>query len=87
MNPAQYDPACGATFRSMTVYVNRPLDAKTLLNGNGNPVVLNAALDLPLRRQRDPADVFREVKGVVASCEWRVASEEQAAVLIEVREA
>ena len=31
----------------MTVYVNRPLDAKTLLDGNGNPVVLNAALICP----------------------------------------
>ena len=47
VNPAQYDPALGATFRSMTVYVNRPLDAKTLLDGNGNPVVLNAALICP----------------------------------------
>jgi type II secretory pathway pseudopilin PulG len=47
VNPAQYDPALGATFRSMTVYVNRPLDAKTLLNGSGNPVVLNAALICP----------------------------------------
>ena len=47
VNPAQYDPALGATFRSMTVYVNRPLDAKTLLDGSGNPVVLNAALICP----------------------------------------
>jgi type II secretory pathway pseudopilin PulG len=47
VNPAQYDPALGATFRSMTVYVNRPLDAKTLLDGRGNPLVLNAALICP----------------------------------------
>ena len=47
VNPAQSDPALGATFRSMTVYVNRPLDAKTLLDGSGNPVVLNAALICP----------------------------------------
>ena len=47
VNPAQSDPALGAAFRSMTVYVNRPLDAKTLLDGNGNPVVLNAALICP----------------------------------------
>ena len=60
----------------MTVYVNRPLDAKTLLDGIGNPVFLNAVLDLPVRRQRDPADVFREVRGVVASYEWRVSSGE-----------
>ena len=57
----------------MSVYVNRPLDARTLLNGTtGIPVVMNAALDLPVRRQRDPADVFREVRGIVA----RVASGE-----------
>ncbi len=53
VNPAQPDPALGASFRSMTVYVNRPLDAKTLLGGPGsavglgNPVVLNAALICP----------------------------------------
>ena len=29
--------ARGQHYRSMTVYVNRPLDAKTLLDGNGNP--------------------------------------------------
>jgi len=47
VTPAQPDPALGATFRSMTVYVNRPLDAKTLLDGSGKPVVLNAALICP----------------------------------------
>ena len=48
VTPAQSDQALGATFRSMTVYVNRPLDAKTLLNpSSGNPVVLNAALICP----------------------------------------
>jgi len=47
VTPAQPDPALGPNFRSMTVYVNRPLDAKTLLNGSGNPVVLNAALICP----------------------------------------
>jgi len=53
VTPAQPDPALGPTFRSMTVYVNRPLDAKTLLGGTGssvglgNPVVMNAALICP----------------------------------------
>jgi len=49
---AQPDSAF-AGYRSMTVYVNRPLDAKTLLGGPGssvglgNPVFLNAALICP----------------------------------------
>jgi len=53
VTPAQPDPALGANFRSMTVYVDRPLEAKTLLGGPGsavglgNPVVLNAALICP----------------------------------------
>ncbi len=49
ITPAQPDPynIPGGPFRSMTVYVNRPLDAKTLLDGSGNPVVLNAALICP----------------------------------------
>ncbi len=51
--PAQPDQALGASYRSMTVYVNRPLEAKTLLGGTaspvgvGNPMVLNAALICP----------------------------------------
>ena len=49
VTPAQADPnnIPGGPFRSMTVYVNRTLDAKTLLDANGNPVVLNAALICP----------------------------------------
>ncbi len=47
VTPAQPDPALGVTFRSMTVYVNRQLDAKTLLDKTGNPYVLNAALICP----------------------------------------
>jgi len=49
ITPAQADPynIPGGPYRSMTVYVNRPLDAKTLLDSNGNPVVLNAALICP----------------------------------------
>ena len=48
ITPAQADPCTsGATYRSMTVYVNRTLDAKTLLDANGNPVVMNAALICP----------------------------------------
>ena len=75
VTPAQPDPALGATFRSMTVYVNRPLDAKTLLDGKRQPRGPERRADLPVRRQRDPADVFREVRGVVArnSGEWRVS--------------
>ncbi len=38
----------GGPYRSMSVYVNRPLDARTLLNGTtGIPVVMNAALICP----------------------------------------
>lgn len=46
---AQADPngIPGGPYRSMTVYVNRTLDAKTLLDNSGNPVVLNAALICP----------------------------------------
>ncbi len=49
VTPAQLDPQLGAKgYRSMTVYVNRPLEAKTLLNvSNGSPAVLNAALISP----------------------------------------
>ncbi len=47
VNPAQPDPLLGANFRSMTVYVNRPLDAKTLMSANGHPLVMNAALICP----------------------------------------
>ena len=46
--PGPVGPGHGDHFyRSMTVYVNRPLDAKTLLDGSGNPVYLNAALICP----------------------------------------
>jgi hypothetical protein len=47
VNPAQTDPALGQNYRSMSVYVNRSLEARTLLDGNGNPVVLNAVLVCP----------------------------------------
>ena len=47
MTPAQVDPHAGRNYRSMTVYVNRTLEARTLLDANGNPVVLNAALICP----------------------------------------
>ncbi len=55
VTPAQPDPynIPQGPYRSMTVYVNRPLEAKTLLGGPtssvglGNPVVLNAALICP----------------------------------------
>ena len=47
VTPAQADPRHGDPIRSMTVYVNQMLDAKTLLDGNGNPVYQNAALICP----------------------------------------
>jgi len=48
VTPAQADPAMGTLgYRSMTVYVNQMLDAKTLLDRNGNPVYQNAALICP----------------------------------------
>ena len=70
--PARVRPRLPAPpYRSMIVYVDRTLEARTLLTRHRHTaVVLNAALDLPLRRQRDPADVLREVRGVVASGEW-----------------
>jgi hypothetical protein len=37
----------GVTYRYMTVYINQPLISRTLLDGNGNPVVTNAALIVP----------------------------------------
>jgi hypothetical protein len=45
--PAQQDPSLGRNFRSMVVYVDRKLEARTLLDGSGQPVVLNAALICP----------------------------------------
>lgn len=47
VTPPQADPALGVNYRSMMVYVNRSLEAKTILDANGNPVVLNAALICP----------------------------------------
>jgi hypothetical protein len=52
VSPAQPDPQLGPAYRSMTVYVNRNLEAKTLLNIPGSPnaglpVFQNAALISP----------------------------------------
>jgi len=47
VNPAQSDPVLGPNYRSMTVYVNQKLEAKTLLDANGNPIIQNAALICP----------------------------------------
>jgi hypothetical protein len=44
--PAGDDPNL-AGYRSMTVYVDRKLNAKTLLNGAGQPIFQNAALICP----------------------------------------
>jgi hypothetical protein len=44
--PAANDPNL-AGYRSMTVYVDRKLQAKTLLNGTGQPIFQNAALICP----------------------------------------
>jgi type II secretory pathway pseudopilin PulG len=41
------DPNLGNAFRSMVVYVNRSLVSRTLLDANGNPVIINAALIAP----------------------------------------
>ncbi|MFO0889278.1 MAG: hypothetical protein U0790_09080 [Isosphaeraceae bacterium] len=46
VTPAVVDPQI-AGHRSMIVYVNRKLEARTLLDGNGRPVVQNAALVSP----------------------------------------
>jgi hypothetical protein len=47
ITPAQVDPTLGAPHRSMVVYVNRKLEARTLLHGNGHPVYMNAVLICP----------------------------------------
>jgi len=45
VTPAQVDPTLLAPYRSMVVYVNRKLEARTLLNPNtGTPVYMNAVL-------------------------------------------
>jgi type II secretory pathway pseudopilin PulG len=46
LNPPADDPNL-AGYRSMTVYVDRKLNAKTLLNGTGQPIFQNAALICP----------------------------------------
>jgi len=48
ITPAQVDPSLGALYRSMVVYVNRKLEARTLLNpATGNPVYMNAVFVCP----------------------------------------
>jgi type II secretory pathway pseudopilin PulG len=48
ITPAQVDPSLGSPYRSMVVYVDRKLEARTLLNpNNGNPVYMNAVLVCP----------------------------------------
>ena len=48
ITPAQVDPSLGCPYRSMVVYVNRKLEARTLLNpATGNPVYMNAVLVCP----------------------------------------
>ena len=48
ITPAQVDPSLGSPYRSMVVYVDRKLEARTLLNpSNGNPVYMNAVLVCP----------------------------------------
>ena len=48
ITPAQVDPSLGSPYRSMVVYVDRKLEARTLLNPhNGNPVYMNAVLVCP----------------------------------------
>ena len=48
ITPAQIDPSLGSPYRSMVVYVNRKLEARTLLDtSTGNPVYMNAVLVCP----------------------------------------
>ncbi len=48
ITPAQIDPSLGSPYRSMVVYVDRKLEARTLLNpSNGNPVYMNVVLICP----------------------------------------
>ena len=48
VTPAQVDPTLLAPYRSIVVYVNRKLEARTLLNPNtGTPVYMNAVLICP----------------------------------------
>jgi type II secretory pathway pseudopilin PulG len=48
ITPAQIDPSLGTPYRSMVVYVNRKLEARTLMNPTtGNPVYMNAVLVCP----------------------------------------
>ena len=48
ITPAQVDPSLLFPYRSMVVYVNRKLEARTLMNPTtGNPVYMNAVLVCP----------------------------------------
>jgi hypothetical protein len=56
--PATADSALGAGFRSMVVYVDRSLQARTVLSGTGQPSVLNAALICPSVVNVIPQTIF-----------------------------
>ena len=54
--PATTDSLAG--FRSMVVYVDRTLQARTALNANGTPAYLNAALISPYVVNVIPQTIF-----------------------------
>ena len=64
--PAIDDPYTRARttppLRSMVVYVDRKLQARTILTAPGTPVVFNAALISPQRDQRDSPAIHREFR-------------------------
>jgi hypothetical protein len=47
VNPPTIDPALGAGYRSMVVYVNQNLQSRTVLSSAGHPLYINAALIAP----------------------------------------
>ncbi len=48
VTPAQVDPSYGSPYRSMVVYVNRKLEARTLMDPTtGNPYYMNSVLVCP----------------------------------------
>ena len=78
VNPAQSDPALGAALPVHDRVRQPAARREDAARRQRQPRGPERRADLPVRRQRDPADVFREVRGVVArnSGEWRVSSGE-----------
>ena len=57
-SPAVTDPYLGATYRSMVVYVNQSLQARTTLTAVGVPAHINAALIMPSVVNVVPQTIF-----------------------------